>query len=145
MTMKYFFVLLLASFSFSAVAQNKDAIIGKWLNSTGEAHISITKRNDKYFGKITWIKNPKDEKGMVRTDAKNPDAKLRSQQILGLEIVRDFVYDDGKWTDGTLYDPKSGKSYSGNITMKGNDVLNMRGYIGFSLIGRTEVWKRVKS
>jgi uncharacterized protein (DUF2147 family) len=143
--MKYIFQLLLALFFIPAMAQNKDAIIGKWLNSTGEAHIDISKRGTKYYGKISWVKNPKNQQGIAIVDAKNPDPSLRSKSIVGLEILKDFVYEDGKWTDGSLYDPKSGKEYSGNITMKGNDVLHMRGYIGISIIGRTEIWKRVKS
>lgn len=143
--MKYFsFLLLLTAFSFAGFAQNKDAILGKWVNSTGEAHVDITKKGDKYFGKIVWLKEPKDEKGNPKTDAKNPDDALKSRPILGLEILNNFIYEDGKWTDGKIYDPKSGKNYSCNMTMKGNDVLNMRGYVGISLLGRSETWKRVK-
>ncbi|ACU05246.1 MULTISPECIES: DUF2147 domain-containing protein [Pedobacter] len=138
------FLLLLTAISFTGFAQNKDAIIGKWINSSGEAHVDITKKGEKYFGKIVWLKEPKDEKGNVKTDVKNPDENQRKQPILGLEILKNFVFDEGKWTDGKIYDPKSGKTYSCNMTMKGNDILNMRGYIGFSLIGRSETWKRVK-
>lgn len=143
--MKYLsFILLSIAISFSGFAQNKDAIVGQWANSTGEAHIDITKRGDKYFGKIVWLKEPKDNKGNVKTDYKNPDESLRSKPIIGLEILKNFVYDDGKWTDGKIYDPKSGKTYSCNMTLKENGQLNMRGYIGVSLIGRSETWKRVK-
>jgi len=142
--MRYFLLLLLASFSFSTVAQNKDAIIGKWINSTAEAHIDISKRNDKYYGKIVWIKDPKGTESTVKTDVKNPDPALRKRTILGMEILKDFIYEDGKWTDGTIYDPKSGKVYSCVMTIKENGQLNMRGYIGISLIGRSETWKRVK-
>jgi uncharacterized protein (DUF2147 family) len=138
------FILLLTAISFVGLAQNKDAIIGKWVNSSGEAHVDITKKGEKYFGKIVWLKEPKDEKGNVKTDVKNPDESLRSKPIMGLEILNNFIYQDGKWTDGKIYDPKSGKTYSCNMTLKGNDVLNMRGYIGISLIGRSETWKRVK-
>jgi len=138
------FVLLFSALSFAGLAQNKDAIIGKWINSSGEAHVDITKRGDQYFGKIVWLKEPKDEKGATKTDVKNPDERLKSKPILGLEILKNFVFEDGKWTDGKIYDPKSGKTYSCNMTMKGNDVLNMRGYVGISLIGRSETWKRVK-
>lgn len=138
------FILLLTVISFAGFAQNKDAIIGKWINSSGEAHVDITKRGEKYFGKIVWLKEPKDEKGSVKTDIKNPEEGLRSKPILGLEILKNFIFDDGKWTDGKIYDPKSGKTYSCNMTMKGNDILNMRGYVGISLIGRSETWKRVK-
>lgn len=138
------FILLFTAISFAGFAQNKDAILGKWINSSGEAHVEITKKGEKYFGKIVWVKDPKDEKGNNKTDVKNPDENLRSRPILGLELLKDFVFEDGKWTDGKIYDPKSGKTYSCNMTMKGNDVLNMRGYIGISLIGRSETWKRVK-
>lgn len=141
---KLSFILLLTAISFAGLAQNKDVIIGKWINSSGEAHVDITKKGEKYYGKIVWLKEPKDEKGTVKTDVKNPEKSLQSRPILGLEILKDFVYDDGKWTDGKIYDPKSGKTYSCNMSMKGNDVLNMRGYIGISLIGRSETWKRVK-
>ncbi|RZM27135.1 MAG: DUF2147 domain-containing protein [Pedobacter sp.] len=142
--MRYLLLVLLTSLSFSSIAQNKDAIVGKWINSTAEAHIDISKRNDKYYGKIVWIKDPKGTEGKVKTDLKNPDPNLRKRTILGMEILKDFVYDDGKWTDGSIYDPKSGKTYSCNMTIKDNGQLSMRGYIGISLIGRSETWKRVK-
>ncbi|WP_214225406.1 DUF2147 domain-containing protein [Pedobacter sp. B4-66] len=143
--MKYFsLMLLLTAISFSGFTQNKDAILGKWINSTGEAHVEITKKSDKYYGKIVWLKETKDNKGIVKADLKNPDANLKTRPILGLEILKDFVFTGSKWTDGTIYDPKSGKTYSCNMTLKDSGLLNMRGYVGISLIGRSEVWKRVK-
>ncbi|RZK76792.1 MAG: DUF2147 domain-containing protein [Pedobacter sp.] len=137
-------LLLIVAASFKGFSQNKDQIIGKWVNSTSEANIEITKRSDKYFGKIVWLKDPKDEKGNIKTDVKNPNASLRTKTIVGLEILKDFVYEDGGWTGGTIYDPKSGKTYKCNMTVKSNGDLSMRGYIGISLIGRSETWKRVK-
>jgi uncharacterized protein (DUF2147 family) len=137
-------LLLFVAFSFSAYTQDKDVILGKWINSTGEAHVMISKRADKYFGKIVWIKDPKGTEGTAKTDLKNPDPSLRKQPILGMEILKNFVYEDGKWTSGTIYDPKSGKTYSCNMSIKDNGNLSMRGYIGISLIGRSEIWKRVK-
>lgn len=137
-------VLLISFFSFSGMAQNKDAILGKWTNSSGEATIDIIKKGDKYYGKIVKLKEPADKNGKPKTDAKNPNAELKNKPILGLEILKGFVYDDGRWTNGTIYDPKSGKTYSCNMTLKENGQLSMRGYVGISLIGRSEVWKRVK-
>lgn len=84
------------------------------------------------------------KRGIVKTDLKNPDESLRKRPILGMEILRDFVYNDGKWTDGKIYDPKSGKTYSCNMNIEENGDLHMRGYVGISLLGRTETWKRVK-
>jgi len=137
------FLLLFAAISFNAIAQSKDAIVGKWLNPSGEGQIEIYKKGDKYYGKLAWLKEP-NLNGKPKTDSKNPTANLQSRPLLNLEILKDFVYDDGKWTDGTIYDPKSGKTYSCNISLKGNDMMTVRGYIGISLLGRSETFRRVK-
>jgi uncharacterized protein (DUF2147 family) len=143
--MKYFSILLLlTAITFSGFSQNKDAILGRWVNPSGEAHVEISKRNDKYYGKMVWLKNPRDGQGVAKTDVKNPEPGLKSRPLLGLEMLKDFVYEDGKWTDGKIYDPKSGKTYSCNITQKDNNHISIRGYMGISLIGRSETWKRVK-
>jgi uncharacterized protein (DUF2147 family) len=137
-------LFLIIAPSISVFAQKKEDILGKWLNSSGEGQIEIYKKGEKYYGKLIWIKDPNDENGKPKTDVKNPNASLRTKPIVGLEIVKDFVYEDDEWTDGKVYDPKTGKSYSGNMALEGANKLKMRGYIGISLIGRTEVWKKVK-
>lgn len=141
---KLSFILFLTICTLTAFAQNKDAVIGKWLSATGDGQIEIYKRTDKYFGKLSWLKEPNDAQGKPRTDVKNPNASLHNKPLLGLEILKDFIFEDGKWTEGTIYDPKTGKTYSCNLTLKENGMLNIRGYIGISLIGRSETWKRVK-
>jgi len=138
-----FLILLVAVSALQAMAQNKDAIIGRWLNPSGEGEIEIYKKGDKYYGKLSWIKEP-NLNGKPKLDAKNPDVNLQSRPLLNLEILKNFVYDNGKWTDGTIYDPKSGKNYSCNLTLKNNDILNVRGYVGISLLGRSETFRRVK-
>lgn len=135
----YLFVL-----SFASYAQKTDDILGKWLNPSGEGQIEIFKKGNKYFGKLVWINEPNDENGRPKTDIKNPNPSLRNKPALGMELLKNFIFEDNKWTDGTIYDPKSGKTYSCNLNLKDNSHLNVRGYIGISLIGRTEVWKRVK-
>jgi uncharacterized protein (DUF2147 family) len=137
-------LLFTAIYISSAAAQNKDAILGRWVSSSGEAYIDITKKGSRYFGKIVKLKEPNDENGRPKTDYKNPNSSLRKRPILGLELLNDFIYEDGKWTDGTIYDPKSGKTYRCNMSLKENGQLSMRGYVGVSLIGRSEIWKRVK-
>lgn len=73
-----------------------------------------------------------------------PTLKLRSRPDLGLELLKGFTYEgDNLYDDGTIYDPKSGKTYSCKMTIEGNS-LKIRGYIGISLFGRTETWTKVK-
>ena len=65
------------------------------------------------------------------------------QSITGM--CKDFVYQgDDTWSEGTLYDPNNGSTYSGTIKMRDDNTLDMRGYIGVEAIGRTDVWKRLK-
>lgn len=143
--MKRTLILIALFFATATVfAQSADAIVGKWLNKDGDAHIQIYKSGSKYNGKLVWLKNPNNEQGKAKTDTHNPDASLKGRAIWGLEILKGFSFDDGDWEDGTIYDPKSGKTYSCKMTMSGNDKLNVRGYIGISLIGRTDTWTRVK-
>lgn len=139
--------LLLMAFLFATIivfAQSPDAIVGKWMNKDKDAHIQIYKKGDKYYGKLVWLKKPNDDTGKPKTDIKNPDANLQTRSILGLEILNDFNYEDGDYEDGKIYDPKSGKIYSCIMKLEGNEKLNLRGYIGFAFIGRTDIWTRVK-
>ena len=137
-------ILFLALSGFIASAQKVDAILGSWANHSGEDHILIYKKGNKYFGKLDWIKYPNDETGKAKTDKKNPEEALQTRPLLGLELLKDFVYDeDNVYDDGTIYDPKSGKTYSCKMTLDGN-TLKIRGYIGISLFGRSETWTRVK-
>jgi uncharacterized protein (DUF2147 family) len=135
-------LMLLLVASLGVFAQSGDAIIGKWLNPSGEDQIWIYKVGDKYFGKLGWIKIP-NEDGHPKMDKNNPDPALRTRPDLNLELLKNFVFDGKTYEDGTIYDPKSGKTYSCKMTLVGN-TLKIRGYIGISLFGRTEVWTKVK-
>ncbi len=120
-----------------------DSIVGDWYTDKKESVVRIEKRNGKYYGKLVWIQEPNDEKGQPKVDSHNPDAKLRNQTILGLTIIRDLEYDeDNEWEDGSIYDPRSGKTYSCEAELDGLNTLELRGYLGISLIGKTTVWTR---
>jgi uncharacterized protein (DUF2147 family) len=126
------------------VAKDFDTVLGTWLTAKGDSKIQIYKTNNKYYGKIVWLKNPNDENGKPKVDKENPDENLRSRKLFGLEIMKDFVYDGNyTWVDGDIYDPKSGNTYSCKMNLSQDyKTLEVRGYIGISLFGRTEIWKR---
>lgn len=135
-----------------AAAQGHDAIVGKWLNAKKTAHIEIFPQDGKYRGKIVWLQEPNypanDAKGMAgqpKVDRENPDAARRKQPILDLVILRDFVHArDNTWEQGRIYDPENGKDYKCKMKLVSPDTLDVRGFIGFSMLGRTETWTRVK-
>ena len=125
-------------------AQNADDINGSWLNGSGSAKIRIFKTSEQYFGNISWLRAPNDDNGKPKVDKENPDPARRDRKLIGLLILTGFRYDpsSNSYVDGQIYDPKSGKTYSCKIKFKDKDHLEVRGYIGISLIGRTEVWSR---
>jgi uncharacterized protein (DUF2147 family) len=83
--------------------------------------------------------------GKPVTDAQNPDPKLKNRPLLGLVFMQGFKYDDeNKWDDGKIYDPESGKTYSCYMKMASANAMEVKGYIGFSLIGKSQTWTRVK-
>jgi uncharacterized protein (DUF2147 family) len=134
--------LLLATFSVQA-APNPDAVIGVWKIGEGTGMVQITKRGDKYYGRIVWLKVPNNPDGTPRTDVNNPDESKRKTPLKGLENMRDFTYTgENKWENGNIYDPKNGSDYSCEITLVDANTLEVRGFIGVSLFGRTDVWKR---
>lgn len=134
-------VLFFSLFSHQAVAQKADDIIGIWMPSEGTSYIQVykNKENSKYFGRIVWLKEPNDEAGQPKTD---PEGEL----MLKMVNLKDFVFDDDQWTDGTIYDPKSGNLYYCTIEMPKKDRLEVRGSLDpFGIVGRTDVWVRMKT
>lgn len=121
----------------------KDRVEGFWLNQEKEAKIEIYKaKNGKFYGKIVWLKEPEKD-GKPKTDVNNPKAELRTQPIIGLLILKGFNKDGTKtYEDGTIYDPKNGKTYSCKITYENDNQLSIRGYVGISMLGRTTTWTR---
>ena len=138
-------VLLLLFFfsSFVAKAQSENAILGVWYNTEKTAQVEIAKKGSAFIGRIVWLKDP-NPGGKPAVDKDNPNPKLKSRPLLGLNLLEGLKFSSGIWEDGTIYDPKSGKTYSCQVKLKSSDVLEVKGYIGFSLIGRTVEWTKAK-
>lgn len=140
----FLYFILIFALSIILKAEKADDIIGQWYTENNESLVEIYKNNGKYYGKIIWLKEP-NRNGKPKLDEKNPDDKLKERPILGLNILKDFVFDgSNEWNDGKIYDPKSGKTYSCYIKFEETDKLKIRGYIGISLLGRTTYWIRKK-
>jgi uncharacterized protein (DUF2147 family) len=155
-----------------AYAREKAGIEGTWVTPEEKARIEIKKVKDyasisyhhghdeekarieikevkgKYEGRIVWLKEPTypegdKDAGKPKQDRNNPDSAKRNKPILGLRILKGFVASGANtWTRGTIYDPENGKTYKCKITLVNPNTLNVRGYIGISLVGRTNVWTR---
>lgn len=139
-------VTTIGIFASFAQTNNTDAIIGFWKTGDGKAIVEIFKQADKYSGKIIWLAEPNDpETNKPKVDKKNEDEKLRTRPILGMVNLRDFKFIKNKlWEEGKIYDPKSGEDYSCTIKLINENTIEVRGYVGISLFGRTDTWKRQK-
>jgi uncharacterized protein (DUF2147 family) len=140
-------IILTASSVFGADA---DRILGLWNTAENKSKIEIFKCGDKYCGRIAELKEPNytaDDKdgpvGQPKVDRKNPDPSLRTHPLLGMELMHGFTY-SGKnvWEEGKIYDPEDGKYYKCKMTLSAPNRLDVRGFIGFSLLGRTTTWTR---
>jgi uncharacterized protein (DUF2147 family) len=137
--------LIVISTLFTALsfAGNAD-VLGQWYTTDKGAIVEVYQCGDKLCGKIIWLKEPNTEEGKPKTDINNPEASKHNRPIIGLNMLKGFEPDgNNEWENGEIYDPKNGKTYSCNMELKG-EVLEVRGYIGISLFGRTEKWTRVK-
>ncbi|OGW45632.1 MAG: hypothetical protein A2Y66_07855 [Nitrospirae bacterium RBG_13_41_22] len=137
-----FFVTMMLFTATNVFAQNSDAVVGEWYTAEGTSIMEIYKCDDLYCGKIVWLKKPKNEEGKDKVDTKNPDETKRNRKLMGLEILWGFKYKgENQWEGGKIYDPKNGKTYSCKIKLEGNE-LKVRGFVGFSLFGRTTIWTK---
>jgi uncharacterized protein (DUF2147 family) len=129
------FFLLLTAFKMNAQITG-DEIKGTWQTVAKNAQLTIYKEGQFFIGKINWLKKP-------GKDVNNPDPAMRSRDLVGAVILKGFIFNgNNKWEDGKIYDPSGGKTYSCNMKLKNNNTLEIRGYIGISIIGKTEVWTR---
>lgn len=137
-------LLFLLNLTMAWAQRAPETPLGTWMNEEKEARFEIFKCGKKLCGKITWLKEPL-RNGKPKMDDQNPNPQLRTRPILGLVFLKDFEYKgDDKWDEGTIYDPKSGKTYSCYMKVINQDKMEVKGYIGISLIGRSQTWSRVR-
>lgn len=135
---KLLLTLVLSLFGVLSFAQ----IEGKWKTIDDETKqaksiVEIYKKTDgKYYGKVSQLLiKPADPNCTSCKDDR------KGKPILGMEIIRGLKKDGDEFTGGTITDPKTGKTYKCTITRSG-DQLNVRGYLGVSLLGRTQTWQK---
>ena len=121
---------------------NAQSIIGEWEtfdDLTGDklSVVEIYNTNGIYFGKIIHLfEDPLDS---VCDQCKDDNYK---KPIIGLVIIKNLIKDDDEYNEGTILDPNNGKSYKCYLELIGKNKLKLRGYIGFSILGRTQYWQR---
>jgi uncharacterized protein (DUF2147 family) len=121
--------------------------LGLWKtfdDKTGNARaiVRVYEENGKLFGRIERSFTPGAEKRVcqVCTDER------KNQPIIGLLIIRDMKASDGEYGGGDILDPDSGSVYRCKFHVDDSGTqLIVRGFIGISLLGRTQTWLRQDS
>jgi len=119
-------------------------IIGKWKtidDSTGKEKsiVEIYEKAGKYFGKITQLYDVASQnKKCDKCEGEN-----KNKPIIGLVIIKNMIKDGVVFSGGTITDPSNGKVYSCKFENIKNDKITVRGFIGFSLFGRSQTWIRL--
>lgn len=116
---------------------SSEAILGQYWSPKKDAKVEVYRKGDRYFGKFVWTQTE------GKKDEHNPDQALRSRLLLGSVFLKDFRYSDGKYVGGSIYDPKSGKTYQSTMWLEGKN-LKVRGFVGISALGRTELFERIQ-
>jgi uncharacterized protein (DUF2147 family) len=154
--MCYKICLLLAACLLAAAAARADALAsleGQWVLQDGSAVVTVTDDGGsrQLSAKITallhpdyTVVDPDGKPGSPRLDSQNRSAQQRDQTLLGLGIAQELKYEEGRWS-GQIYDPRSGKTYRCSITLIADDFVQVRAYIGVSLLGRTMHWQRLEA
>lgn len=129
----------------SAVAQAPSPI-GKWMTEGGKSHVQIYQCGQHLCGRIVWLREPNFKDGRPKTDLNNPDKALQSRPILGLPFLYNFAKssEPNVWEGGRIYNPEDGDVYKATITLRPDDKLALRGYVGISLLGKSQYWERVQ-
>jgi uncharacterized protein (DUF2147 family) len=132
-------------FLFLSISLWSQTALGIWKtiddeDGTVKSHVSIYESNGKLYGKVVKLINPE------KTFCSACKGGKKDKPIEGMIIMWDLVEDQSNlWIGGKILDPKNGKVYKCKIELKDSKTLSVRGFIGFSLLGRSQSWYRVES
>ncbi|MEM7497252.1 MAG: DUF2147 domain-containing protein [Pseudomonadota bacterium] len=125
---------------------NQSGVLGHWLTENGKAIIEIVSCGERLCGRIAWLRKQRDISGRLKTDANNPDPGARARPLCGLRLIDSLAPSGGQsFGDGRIYNAKNGKTYGLEVNLVDRDTLEVRGYYGISLLGRTQSWQRAES
>lgn len=135
--------ILLVMFALGTFMSQAQDVVGNWKtfdDETGEAKsiVQIYEQGGKIYGKVIEILNP-DKRDAKCQNCKGSD---KDKPIMGLVIIKGLSKDGKEWSGGQILDPNKGKLYKCSMSLEGKDVLKVRGYVGISLLGRTQTWKK---
>jgi uncharacterized protein (DUF2147 family) len=142
--MRILIMAVAGSIALAGTAHAQGSVHGDWLTANGAGKVRIAPCADKLCGTIVWLREPLDKAtGQPQKDVHNPDVALRGRPVVGMQMIKGFkAAKDGRWTGGTIYDPKTGKTYASKVALSPNGTLKVDGCIAVVCIA--QVWTRAR-
>ena len=140
------FLLCLLSFSINAQSK-KDDVLGKWISTDKSVAVQVYRLGNDFKAKVIWF----DERlgsgtpMNMRHDSHNPNLKLRTRKVLGMDILEGLKYNFEKhrWENGKIYDASSGRTWDTFAEINEEGKLYVRGFWKFAWIGKSLYFTRV--
>ena len=134
-----------AIFLMAIFTGHSQSVLGKWKtidDETGKEKsiVEIYEHSGKIYGKVIEILQHENKKRTC-TECSGED---KNKPVLGLTIIKGLKKEGQEYSSGKILDPKNGKLYSCVIALENPNKLKVRGFVGFSFIGRTQYWHRIK-
>ncbi len=142
--LKYFCFFICLFFLEAQLVGQNTGILGIWktiddVSQQEKSHIELYMKSGKLFGRvINLLPNA------TTKVCNNCPGEKNGKSLIGMDIIWNMSVNGSTWENGQILDPKTGKIYSCSLSLEGHDNLKVRGYLGISLFGRTQIWKRVK-
>ena len=133
-------------FNYTNLNNENNKLVGNWESSSKDLRVNVFIKNEKVFAKLIWFPCTHKVKSPMANhlDTKNPNQKLRSHSWLDLIILSGLQYDkENKWTNGQIYNPESGRTYTAYLQLLSQNKLKVRGYWGFEFIGETLIFNKI--
>jgi uncharacterized protein (DUF2147 family) len=120
-----------------------DGLIGEWWTEGKVGRIRFIRHGDgTYRGITSWRAANAPPHDNPRTDLHNHNPKLRGRSTLGIVLIWNLTYEDGRYVDGYVYNPRDGDTYRFKAELLDKSTLKIRGYMGIPLLGESQIWKR---
>lgn len=114
-------------------------VFGHWLVESKKAVVEIKPCGALACGEVVWMSSD----STLTQDENNPDEAMRGRPMCGLPLIGNFESDGrGGWKNGFIYDPTEGKTYKSKMSLKSDNELSVRGYVGVPMFGKSQIWTR---
>lgn len=129
--------------------KKEDVILGEWISLQKNVIVKVSKEKGQFKATVSWFSDKDDPSRPMesRKDIHNPDPSQRNRKLLGMEILKGLTYnaDSGRWEEGIIYDPLSGKDWSSVVSIEENGLLKVKGYWHFEFLCKSMSFKRLQT